>query len=406
VQNMLAAALVEEGDRNEAAKVLDRLIASEPDFLAAIVNRAGLNPSPTALTDVLQQAVAAGATSAQIFRQLAIESYVTGDISSALEAARKTASAEDRTDSDRLLVARILLAEMRTDEAADTLRNMSFSASVSPADRIYRLWLLSAAGDRDEAAAQATSIAVPQTDLNAGLMLADIFERAGDPENQLRVLATLRRDHPADLALTERYLLVLAAEDLDRAESLLEQQAGLNEDVKNALGVRLLIEAGDKSAAQAKMNALAPSAPLFAVEADGVEGEAARKEFLGRMARYAQANPGDANILVLLSGVAIEVGDLARAERALGAALAAMPENPAVLNNLALARQKNAPEEALRLAAEAYNAVPDQPAFAETFASILVQTGDQARAGRVARRTLLAQPEAESLYPYRAFGTQ
>ncbi|WP_370336554.1 tetratricopeptide repeat protein [Parvularcula marina] len=404
VQNMLAAALAETGEIESAKSVLDRLITKEPDFLAAIVNRAGLEQGPTALVDTLTLAENAGATSARIHRQLAIESFVVGDTAKALDAAGKAAAAEDSVASDKLLTARIHLAMGQGEEAAASLMAIPARENEPVSEQVYRLWLLSLAGEEEMASEAAAKIALPQTEQLAGLQLADIFDRADDKEREAGILATLRRSAPDNLSLTERYLMALAAEDLSAAQRALASTPGLSQELREALGARLLIEAGRATDARTALEKMTPSAAVFAAELSIAETPAEKRDLLDRMARYSAATPGDAGVLVLLSGLAIELGDLPRAENALSGALAAMPGNPGVLNNLALARQKKSLVEALRLAEEAYQAAPEEPAFAETYASLLVESRDQARAGRVARRALLADPRAESLVPFRDLG--
>ena len=261
-----------------------------------------------------------------------------------------------------------------------------------------------AAGAEDAAGELAVGLAVPTDSPSSALRLAEILSDSGRKKDARELLARAYDLYPEHPAITEAWLLDLARDDLDAAQTELLKATGLSPEVRRALGVKLLMAAGKTGAARKAVAEAPGSAPLFAVARELASTDATREALLTRMAAYAAEHPRDLSVLPLLSGLAIQQGDLARAEKALAMALAAAPGNPGVLNNLALARAENAPEDALRLAAEAYRQVPADPAIAETYASLLVKVGQQAKAARVARRGLLTSPDAEELRIYAGAG--
>ena len=401
VQNMLAAAYAEKGDRAKAVLILDRIIAQEPDFLAVIINRASLNPSPEAMTQSLQQAVNAGATSAQIYRQMAIETFVLGDIQRSVSFARKTVTARDSQLADLLLAGRILLAAGKMEEAVSAFETIRVPGSAEPSFAIDHAWYLSHAGATEKAVRLIRDIPRQSLSLGEYIRLSQILARHSEYSAEANLLSEARKQFPNNLSLTEAYLKSMARVDLSRAQKELSRINELNEATQVALSAELLFAAGRPDEAREAL-ALAPdSGQVFASLASNLTTIDHKRALLNRITDYLNAQPDDRAVLLIMSGVALEVGDIARAEKALTQALAEMPGNPSVLNNLAISRQHRVPEEALKLAQQAYEISPDDVLIAETYAKILTITNNSEKAGRVARRGLLADPSATVLNPYR-----
>lgn len=400
VMNLKAASLARQGEIAASALVLDDLILAEPDFLAAIINRASLEGRPDSLAKQLQQAINNGAESSRIHRQLAVEEYVLGHTDSAIAAVELAQAAVDTLPADQLLKARILMAEGRNDAAADLLRTVDPDTEGEIPFLLDRSWYLHLLGYNEDAAEYAAALQLPQDNVNSALRLIEIIEAAGEQNKARTLISAAREVYPTSSAIMEAHILLLARQDKSMAMSELETIEGLSTSTRIALEAQILIAADEARAAKRLLEVAPKSGPIFATMLQLAETAAEKRSLLEEIARYADANPADVGILVLLSGVALDVEDRVRAERALTLALAASPRNPAVFNNLALTRSPEMPEEALRLAAEAYRLQPEEPAFAETYASLLVEAGDTAKAGRIARRALLADPSAVALVPF------
>ncbi|MGN6627381.1 MAG: tetratricopeptide repeat protein [Tepidisphaeraceae bacterium] len=95
---------------------------------------------------------------------------------------------------------------------------------------------------------------------------------------------------------------------------------------------------------------------------------------VARINSYLVTRPRDIDVLVLLSGLYQQLGQLSDAETTMRSVLATDPQQPAVSNDLAclLMTQNHDPEQALRLAQTAVHAAPTVAAYQDTLARALM----------------------------------
>ncbi|ADM10152.1 TPR domain protein [Parvularcula bermudensis HTCC2503] len=394
--NLLAGALAQTGEVEAARQLLDRIIAAHPDELVLIANRAQLDPDADALVTALERAVEAGARDPDIYEALGRERYVLGEIDQALEAAQRAAEAKEARLAQRTLPGRLLLAAGRADAAQKALRAVDLRETDSAAERASLAKLLLADAP-DSAAIAAADLDGP----GAVILRAQIEKARGRSDSARTLLVQGMATYPLDAPLAEAALIDLATTDLSAAMTALEETRAIPTSLKESLALKLFWEAKDRVAFAEALASATPSLPLFTVRARLAEAND-RLSLLGDLEAYVLATPNDRGARLLLGALALEMDRDGLAEKALTTALADTPGDPLLLNNLALARADRAPQDALRLAKEAYMAAPTSADIASTYAQMLTATGDAARAGRVARRALILHPERRDLDAYAA----
>jgi len=124
----------------------------------------------------------------------------------------------------------------------------------------------------------------------------------------------------------------------------------------------------------------APSSEL-AIKLHGVLVEGGKKAEAERFAAsWLKEQPGDSIFRQYRAEFALLNGDWETAAVQYKVLLAATPENPAFLNNLAAVTGQLKQPGALELAEKANKLAPNQPAFMDTLAMLLAEKGDLARA--------------------------
>jgi len=109
-------------------------------------------------------------------------------------------------------------------------------------------------------------------------------------------------------------------------------------------------------------------------------------------ATWMGAHPKDADFLMSLGDMALSRRDLAGAEKHYLSVLKINPDAPVALNNLAwLTHQAHKPG-ALAYAERANALVPNEPAFMDTWAMLLADKGDYAKALELQRKAVERQP--------------
>ena len=382
--NLLAAAQARAGDTSSAKATLDGLIAAHPDFLAAILNRASLNEGDDPLRPVLEAAREAGAKSEAVLTRLAEEHYVAGDTPKSLALIRGIV-AGDPADGNRLWAGRLFFVQNHKSKAVTFLSGITNPTMASDAAR-----LLLALGEAEEAARLASLS-------DDAALRAEALRAMGQQDDANLLLEEAFRAQPTDAALAIAWLEGLAGANIDAALQQLNSDKALAPYRGPVMEARLLSLAGKDKAAWAALDRAPKTMPSFAVAATLPRMEGQTQALIKDLVTYTDAYPTDLSALLLLSGIAVDVGDKKRAEAALAAALTVSPGNPFALNNLALARRASDPEGALALAERAFRLAPQNPSITETYADFLKQNGNVEKARRLVRRARLSAPLDEGL---------
>ncbi|WOI52529.1 tetratricopeptide repeat protein [Parvularcula sp. LCG005] len=396
--NLLAAAQAKAGDAEKAKQTLEKLIAQHPDYFAAIANRASLDPSARALHDWLEKARMAGAKSAPVLGALAVERYADGDVDGALTAAQQADETARVFTEAKLLLPRILVVVGRRGEAVDVLDDR-----ITAAGDGHRPFVLSASdllveiGAPGEATAHLGPIATPHADAATIIAAAAAFNAAGESDEAWQLLQLAHDTQPYDDRIGAAYLDQLARRDITSALKALETDETLSH-LKGPLMTARLYNEADRRPTALKHLTLAPhNGEVFAAWAGLVQTDVERRELLTALQRWTASHPSDRQALLILSGIAVDLGDWKVAEDAIAAGLAQAPNDPLMFNNLALARSASDPDGALDLARRAYTALPHVTAIAETYADLLRDRGQGDAARALLRRARVFDPGNEEL---------
>lgn len=127
---------------------------------------------------------------------------------------------------------------------------------------------------------------------------------------------------------------------------------------------------------------------LHAVTVQG--GKSAEAERLA--AAWVKTHPNDARFLFYLGTAATERKDYRAAEDHFLGVIQAQPDNAAALNNLAWVSQQLRRDNAIGYAEKANQIAPNQPALMDTWAMLLSDKGQHAKAIELQTKVLLAEP--------------
>ncbi|MEM9421793.1 MAG: tetratricopeptide repeat protein [Pseudomonadota bacterium] len=390
-QNLLAAAKARTGDREGAKAALDQLIQAHPDFFAAILNRASLNEGPDALRSVLLAAQDAGATSKPILSRLAEEHFVAGEREASLAVVRQVV-ADSPSDSERVWAGRLFYAAGDNAQTAAVLQSVKDGDQVAAAAR-----LLLAVGQSAAALSLLDGIASVEPEMS--LLKAEAQQAQGlhgAAEDTLSE-AFHASSSSQNVTLAVAWLEAVSVQDLSRAFTLLDSDPALASFRGPVMKARLAAGAGDMATAWEWVTMAPVDLPALAQKASMKRNDMQTKALIGDLIAYTTKRPTDFSALLLLSGVALDAGEVKQAEAALSAALAVAPGQPLVLNNLALARRASDPEGAMRLIKTAFSKNHENPAIIETYADFLRENGSLEKAERIVRRGLLFAPLDEGL---------
>lgn len=234
----------------------------------------------------------------------------------------------------------------------------------------------------------------------AHMRLAEIHLAAKNREETVKNLRKALEIRP-DLLDAQRGLILFAVEDKKIAEALAIARQIQQQRPKEAAGHILEgdIHASTKAlpeAAKAYRNGLKlqPFGELAvklhsALSAAGNTAEADRWA-----ATWLKEQPKDIVMRIYLGDQAITRKDFGGALRIYQTALDLQPENPLVLNNLAWASGQTKSPKAIEYAEKANRLAPNQPAFMDTLAMLLLEKGDTAQAIELLRKAMQLAPQA------------
>ncbi len=134
-------------------------------------------------------------------------------------------------------------------------------------------------------------------------------------------------------------------------------------------------------------------APELAIKLHAVTVEAGKAAEAERLAAtWVKTHPKDARFLFYLGAVATERKDYRAAEAHYLGVIQAQPNNAAALNNLAWVSQQLRRDNAIGYAEKANQIAPNQPALMDTWAMLLSDKGQHAKAIELQTKVLLAEP--------------
>jgi putative PEP-CTERM system TPR-repeat lipoprotein len=370
----LAALDVRDKKPADAIKRFEALVAADPKNAQAYLAIAGLKAqsggTPEEIAALIGKAIAARPDESAP-RAALIDLYLRAkDYRKAVTAAQDgIAALPDRPELLDLLGQ----AQQASGELNQALASYAKQAALQPgAARPYlRMAEINVAAKKPEAAAQnlrqALEIKSDLVEAQRGLIMLDLQSNKG--KNALALARDVQKQRPREAI---GYLLEGDIHSAQKAwgDAAKAYRAGLKLTPASEIAVKLhgALLAGNNKA-----------------EAESMA------------AAWQKEQPKDYGFQMHLGEVALARNDLEGASRRFRDLLAAMPENPILLNNLAWTAGRLKAPDAVALAEKANKVAPNQPAFMDTLGMLLLEKGEVARANELLAKAAELAPQAPAI---------
>jgi putative PEP-CTERM system TPR-repeat lipoprotein len=366
----LASLDLTEKKPDTARKRFDKLLAADPKDIRALVAIAELRSQTGAskeeLAGLLANAIKLNPTTA-FPRLMLVDLHLRNkDYRSAVAAAQEgVAALADNTE----LMDALGRAQLASGDSAQAINVFNKLAAEKPRSPEVRMRLAEAhMAAKNPAAAResldrALEIEPKYLPAQRGLMMLDVA--AGRPDQAMVVARAVQTERPTQGI---GYLLAGDIETSRKAwdAALAQYRVALSREPSTAAAVKVHAALG-----RAKKDA----------EAD-VFANTWKKE-----------HPQDADFRTYLGDLALSRSDFPHAESEFLSVLSLQPENPVALNNLAWISNKLRKPGATAYAEKANALQPDQPAFLDTLATVLADSGQASKALDFQKRAVSLQPD-------------
>ncbi|HYL37906.1 MAG TPA: tetratricopeptide repeat protein [Bryobacteraceae bacterium] len=395
-QERIAMALATLGRRDEALKTIDTVLTKDPKDTPVRALKVSVLTAKGGAENVKTAANLAAELAKEFPGRLQIQmlaaqaAAANGDLDAATARLQQAAKIDQKFLPARLALARIYLLR-RNYPAMLEQANAALSIK-SDDDNARLLHIIALTGTKSFAQAK-----------NEAEQLSRSSSNRRQAEMQLGVIA-LSQQHYAEAEAHFQKLYREGGDDLqplaglvsaymgehmpDRALQLLE---GAKKRAPGSVGTEALLAAtaqatGNLGLALSQMQDIASQTPNSAAVqlriADLERKQGNLPAALAALERARQLQPGAKGVDAAIASVQDELGRKAEAVASYRKALAQLPDDPAVLNNLAylLAETGGDLNEALRLVSAGLRKAPDNPALQDTLAWIDIQKGQTAAA--------------------------
>jgi cellulose synthase operon protein C len=366
----LAALDLHDKKPDAARKRFDKLLAADPKDIRALLAvtelRAQAGASKEEIAGLLANAIKLNPTLATPRWMLVDLHLRSKDYRAALIVAQEGIAAIP--DNHELLDA-LGRAQLAAGDAAQAVGTFSKLAVMEPRAPEARMRVAEAyLATNNQAAARESlnrALDIAPMFLPAQRALVQLELSAGRPEQAMVVARKVQADRPSQGV---GYLL---AGDIESSRKKWEAaaaayRAGLGREPSTELAVKL-----HSALTQSKKTAESDS---FA-------------------ASWIREHPQDAAFRIYLGDLAVSKLDLARAEAEYLAVLKLQPDNPIALNNLAWVTNSLKKPGATAYAERANALKPGQPAFMDTLATVLADSGQVAKALEIQKQAIALQPD-------------
>jgi cellulose synthase operon protein C len=366
----LAELDVAEKNPKAALARFEALRAKQPKDTKTLIALALLkrrtNAPPSEITELLRDAARYGFTEKSPHLVLVDHYLSLSNVKEALEAAQQGAAQFPNEPKMLDALGRAQLANGDRQQALTSFGKAAAALPNSPWPPL-RIAEVELRNDHPSAAiksiARALSIA---PDLPAAqTALIQTGSRTGHAEEALRVARDIQKQHPKRPAGYAIEAALLSAQK--RWEPAI-------------VSLRKALDLGGTTELAIRLHS------LYSVT--GKEADAKRLA-----SSWQAAHPRDAMFMVHMATIAMSQRSFDQAEAGFRAALALVPDDPRMLNNLAWVLLQQKRPEALTLAEKANQLAPDNAPFMDTLASALVAAGQPAKALEVQKRAVQRVPD-------------
>ena len=357
-----------------AEQRFDKLLAAQPDNARALMAvaqlRAHAGKSKEEVTGLLAKAVKASPTEAAPRLLLVNYHLQQKDFKLALASAQDGVAALPNSPELLDALGRSQLAAGDFNQAITSFSKLVAARPKSPQAYVGLADAYVAAGKKDDALSslkQALKIA-PQFLLAQQKAMALEFA-AGRASEAIAIARTVQTQHPTKaVGFALEGDMEVARKNWSRATALYRSALQKEPGTVAAQKLYASLVAGGKRA-----------------DADALS------------AQWTKEHPQDARFAFYLANVAVSEQNYAVAEAGFRQVLKLQPDNAAALNNLAWALSKEKKAGAVDFAERANKLRPEQPAFMDTLAMVLAETGNTAKALEIQKKALALQPDSPTL---------
>jgi cellulose synthase operon protein C len=401
--NLRGMTLMAKQDRTGARKAFDQALAIQPTYLPAVANLAALDMGEKKPEDArkrYEDLLVKDPKNVQALMALAEMRAKSGATKDELvELMNKAISAVPAEAAPRLMLVDLYLRSGDPKQAVSVAQN-AVAALPDNADLVDALGRAQlAAGDNNQALASYNKLVGMQpTAPQPHLRVAAVHLAEKKPAEAIQ---SLRRalDMKPDLLEAQRGLITLYLQEKKPEDANAIARTVQKQRPQDAVGY--LLE-GDIAAAQKKPDVAATiyrtaltkvDAPELAVNLHAAlvaSGKTADAEKL--VTTWLKDHPKDPVFRIYLADAALSRQDLPAAEKNYLAVLQLQPNTAMALNNLAWITAQLKKDGAVEYAEKANRLAPNQPAFMDTMAMVLMEKGDFKNAVDWQTRAMKLQP--------------
>jgi putative PEP-CTERM system TPR-repeat lipoprotein len=410
MRNAAATIYVAAGVNEKARQQLDAALKQAPDDATSLLYLARLDLSEGKVTDAatsLKKILGKddrNLAATMGMAELASRSRNVAEVEKWL-----TKAAADHKDSVAVQVA-LARFYLGNRNFAKALEAVDQAGKLSPDDpAIFNLRGLTLQASGDSGAATRSFEKAVQLDPRAtgySLNLARAHSAAGDVVKAMNVVDALLKQQPSNLAAAMLgFAVAVNGQRLEKADSYLKMmKTAAPQDPPTLAAEGDLAMArkryAEAAAAYAKVNEKAGNSVTVAAQyrAATLAGDSDAEKILEN---WLAKNPSDTAIRTMVAEARLARGDAAGAIREYEQALESEPDNPVMLNNLAVVYQKQGNPKGLPTAERAHRLAPDNPAIQDTYGWLLVEGGKVDKGRDLLEKAAKAMPaNAEVQYHY------
>ncbi len=405
--NLAGAAGMAAGDAKAARAAFERALQANPAYAPAIFNLARLDMAAgqaDSATNRLSALLKVKPTSIRAMDGLARIAMSRGKLDDAIEWLKRIAILDPDAIDQQVMLVELYLRQRRTELAINNAESIELSHPSSVAVlRVLGRALLAARNYR-----------------GAALRFRRMVELVGGSPVRLRQVAALQAAAQDNAGARDTLKKAIAEDPKDLRSQIalirFETRAS-NIDTALALALDLRKSHPESRAAEVMAGDLLMRVRQFPEAAEAFEAAMARKkdsgivrriysarygagkgdQALAMLAGWVADNPKDIAAKRLLASAYLRAGRLAEAINHNERLLAGLPDDPALLNNLAGLYQKTGDSRALSYAERAYKLAPRHPATIDTYGWILVLTGDAARGLELLRQAFTRAADSNEI---------
>ena len=405
--NLSGMAYLGKGDRIAARKAFERSLTLQPDFFPAAANLARLDladKKPDAARQRFESILKKDANNIQAMMALAELAAANKQEQDAVQWLERAAKADPKSLPPRTALVNHYMAK-KNFQKATLLAREAVSAEPENMDALSLLGSAqNAAGDRDSALSTFTRVAEKMpTSAEALYRLGSaqiLSKRVNEGRASLEKALTLKSSHAGAL----NGLLLLDAKDqkFDRAMQRVRTFQAQNPSSPVGFVREAEVLIAQKQYAQAakayeqgfdRSNDLAVFAKMQTVLVGTGQQKLANQKLEALLSRY----PKDLRVQSYAANYYLELGRNAESLHLHEALQRVQPNNPTILNNLALLYQRQKDRRALATAEQAYKLAPTNPGIMDTLGWIVLEQGQTARAVDLLQQASAKAPKSPTL---------